>query len=86
MTLTHIAIRALRDLRLGIVSGRLVSTRLSSSGIKAPARPGLSFFVCRRYSGRGGRERYAPRERWPSGLVATATENHLRFRRNPQTC
>jgi len=43
MIQTHVAIRALRDLRLGIVSGRLVSTRLSSSGTKAPARLGLSF-------------------------------------------
>src|SRR6516225_1701116 len=41
-----VAIRALRDWCLGMVSERLVSTRRSSVGPKAPARPGL-FLYCR---------------------------------------
>jgi hypothetical protein len=45
MILTHIAIRALLELRLGIVSGRLVSTSAALVVWQAPARR-----VSRRYA------------------------------------
>jgi hypothetical protein len=43
MILTHSAIRALPDLCLGIVSGRLAAARLPIRSPKAPARPGFLY-------------------------------------------